>query len=84
DSDKAQGAVDSWRALKARGGRAAELADTAVVVVSEANSSNSLPASEVVDKFSPYVRAVHVVPIDPALVQGVMRTQDLHPKTRRA
>ena len=84
ESDKAQGAVDSWRALKARGGRAAELADTAVVVVSEANTSNSLPASEVVDKFSAYVRAVHVVPFDPALVQGVMRTQDLHPKTRRA
>ena len=30
------------------------------------------------------MRAVHVVPFDPALVQGVMRTQDLHPKTRRA
>lgn len=84
ESDKAQGAVDSWRALKARGGRAADLADEAVVIVSEANTSNSLSAAAVVEKFTPYVRAVHVVPFDPALVQGVMRAQDLRPSTRRA
>lgn len=88
-SDKAQGAVDSWRALIARGGHAAELAENAIVIASHTNTAG-LPADKVLSreeveaKFAPYVRAVHFIPFDPALVQGVMRAQDLRPATRTA
>ena len=87
--DRAQGAVDSWRALVSRGGRAAELARNAVVIISEATppgtrSRHVLDPQTIVDKFTPYVRAVKVVPYDPALHQGVMRAQDLRPETRTA
>lgn len=84
ESDKAQGAVNSLQALHARGGHAAELARNAVVIVSELNPKHAMKAREIVEKFEPIVRAVHVVPHDPALIQGVMRAQDLAPATRRA
>lgn len=88
-TDTCQGAVDSWRALVSRGGHAADLARNAVVIVSQTNVAG-VPAhmvhsiEEIREKFGPYVRAVHVVPFDPALVQGVMRAQDLRPATVQA
>lgn len=87
--DRAQGAANSWRALAARGGRAEELARNAVVIVSDLGVQSSpgkkvMTPDEVRAKFEPYVRAVEVVPFDPALVEGVMRAQDLKSSTRRA
>lgn len=84
DSDKAQGASASIKALVARGGHAAKLARNAVVIVSELNPQHSLKAQTIVDGFAPIVRATHIVPFDSALVQGIMRAQDLKPATRKA
>ena len=84
ESDKAQGAVNSLQALHARGGHAAQLARNAVVIVSEVHPKHALKAKEIVTQLEPIVRSTHIVPFDPALIQGRMRAQDLTPRTRRA
>lgn len=84
ESDKAQGAVNSLQALHARGGHAAQLARNAVVIVSEVHPKHALKAKEIVTQLEPIVRSTHIVPFDPALIQGRMRAQDLTSRTRRA
>ncbi|MCY0905811.1 chromosome partitioning protein ParA [Arthrobacter sp. H14-L1] len=93
--DRAEAARLTLQTLESRGGHNAELARNAVVIVSE--STDSKPhlsgdalkrakdeAQRIADGFEPFVRAVVRIPYDPALVNGPIRYEALHPATRRA
>lgn len=72
-------------ALTDRGGRAAELARKAIVVVSQAREKDTNPgASEIASGFTDWVREVVTVPYDRAMVESVLRFDALQPATQRA
>ncbi|MCC3296498.1 hypothetical protein [Arthrobacter caoxuetaonis] len=72
-------------ALSERGGRYAELARGAVVVVSQADRNGTdAQARKVAEAFSVLARAAVTIPYDPALVKGQIRYASLRPATQRA
>ncbi|MER1995675.1 MAG: AAA family ATPase [Arthrobacter sp.] len=72
-------------ALQERGGRYAELARGAVVVVSQADRNGTeAQARKVAEAFKVLARAAVTIPYDPALVKGQIRYASLRPATQRA
>jgi len=68
-------------ALRGRDHRSAALAARAVVIVTQ--SEPSAPAARrIADGFEGHVRAVHVIPFDPALKAGQLRFEALRRRTR--
>lgn len=93
--DRAEAARLTLQTLESRGGHDAELARSAVVIVSESTdakrsmSGDALKrakdeARRIADGFAPHVRAVVRIPYDPALVNGPIRYDALQPPTQRA
>ncbi|MBZ2197102.1 hypothetical protein [Occultella gossypii] len=71
--------------LVARGGRSAELARGAVVVVSQAREKDTKPAaSDIAQGFTGWVRETVTIPYDRAMVESVLRFDALAPATQRA
>ena len=72
-------------ALSERGGRYAELARGAVVIVSQADRNGTeAQARRVAEAFKVLARAAVTIPYDPALVKGQIRYASLRPATQRA
>lgn len=92
--DRAEAARLTLQTLEARGGHDAQLANNAVVIVSEATDAargsgeamkrSRQEAARIAEGFRPLVREVIRVPYDPALVNGVIRFDALRPETQRA
>ncbi len=72
-------------ALAARGGKAAQLAQRAIVIVSQAREKDANPsAAEIASGFTSWVPAVVTIPYAPAMVESVLRFDALAPRTKRA
>ncbi|WP_156253775.1 ATPase [Pseudactinotalea terrae] len=72
-------------ALTKRGGRSAELAQRAVVVVSQAREKDSNPsAADIARGFEGWVSSVVTIPFDRAMVENVLRFDALGAATQRA
>lgn len=72
-------------ALQERGGKYAELARGAVVIVSQADRNGTeAQARRVAEAFKVLARAAVTIPYDPALVKGQIRYASLRPVTQRA
>ena len=72
-------------ALQARGGRYAELARDAVVIVSQSDRNGTdNQARTVAEGFSQLARAAVTIPYDPALRKGQIRYESLKPVAQRA
>ncbi|WP_374976661.1 AAA family ATPase [Microbacterium trichothecenolyticum] len=71
-------------ALRGRDERSAALADRAVVLVTQSEPTGTTPARRIADGFAGHVRAVHIIPFDPALKAGPLRFDMLRPRTRDA
>ncbi|MWB98180.1 MinD/ParA family ATP-binding protein [Agromyces seonyuensis] len=72
-------------ALRSRDGRAARLADQAVVIVSQSDRRAGLgPAEHIASGFRPIARKAVVIPYDPAMRDGKLRFDRLAKPTRRA
>ncbi|WP_300345603.1 AAA family ATPase [Nesterenkonia sp.] len=71
--------------LAARDERCAQLADEAVVIVSQAEpSARREEAEKVRNGFAAIAREVVQIPFDPAIVDGLLRYDALRPATQRA
>ncbi|TDE88156.1 ATPase [Occultella glacieicola] len=71
--------------LYQRGGRAAQLAQSAVVVVSQAREKDTNPtAGQIAKGFGEWVREVVTIPYDRAMVESALHFDALQPATRRA
>jgi len=81
--ESAESAALLLDALRERDERSRELADNAVVVVTEAEP-NPRGANRIAEGFSGHVRAVEHIPFDPALKSGALRLDDLRTPTRDA
>lgn len=93
--DRAEAARLTLQTLESRGGHDADLAQNAVVIVSESTDSKrsmsgealkraKAEAQRIADGFAPHVRSVVRIPYDPALVNGPIRYDSLQPATQRA
>lgn len=83
DVESAEGVRTLLEELSARDERSAQLASDAVVVVSEwPQPVNPRELKSVVDGLSTMVRAVEVLPFDPALKNGALRFDNLKPQTQ--
>ncbi|MBF4993955.1 hypothetical protein ITX31_07495 [Arthrobacter gandavensis] len=72
-------------ALQERGGKYAELARGAVVIVSQADRNGTeAQARRVAEAFKVLARAAVTIPYDPELVKGQIRYASLRPATQRA
>lgn len=72
-------------ALAERDERSAALADEAVVVVSETNSTaKPARAHAVRDSFTKLAREAVTIPYDPAMVDGILRYDALRATTQRS
>ena len=72
-------------ALTRRGGHSAELAQRAVVIVSQAREKDANPsAAEIARGFEGWVSAAVTIPFDRAMVESVLRFDALNAATRRA
>ncbi|MEZ2373415.1 MinD/ParA family protein [Arthrobacter sp. RCC_34] len=84
--DSAESAALLLEALRTRGGKSAQLADSAVVLVSQENSS--VPANVVEDLATGFremgVRDVVKIPFDKAMKDGLLTYGALQPATQRA
>lgn len=82
--DRAEAARLTLQTLASRGDREAILAARAVVIISEWKPGDRGEALRIAQLFAPLVRAVHIVPYDPALKAGRIRYNALRPATQRA
>lgn len=82
--ESAESAALLLEALSARDEHSAELARNAVVVVTLSERATASEIRPIVDGFTDLVRAVHVIPFDPALKSGPLRFDALRPATQRA
>ncbi|GAA1468922.1 AAA family ATPase [Microbacterium thalassium] len=82
--ESAESAALLLDALRARDPRSRLLADNAVVIVTESEPSAAMTAQQIAAGFSGHVRAVRIVPYDPALKSGPLRFDALRPATRDA
>jgi MinD-like ATPase involved in chromosome partitioning or flagellar assembly len=71
-------------ALRGRDARSAVLADRAIVIVTQSEASAGPAARRIADGFAPHVRAVHIIPFDPALKAGPLQLDALRSRTRDA
>ena len=82
--ESAESAALLLDALRQRNQRSAALADRAVVVVTQSEPTTAAAVRKVADGFRDHVRAVQVIPFDPALKSGPLRFDSLRPRTRDA
>lgn len=81
--ESAESAALLLEALHTRDEHSAALAENAVVVVTQAEPA-SRETRRIVDGFSGQVRAVTVIPYDPALKSGALQFDTLRPATQHA
>lgn len=85
EDDKAESAALLLETLEAASREAARLADNAVVVVSQANSTApKTEAERVRNGFSPLARGAVSIPYDPSMVRGLLHFNTLNKSTQRA
>lgn len=83
--DRAEAGSLLLEALRDQGGKAARLADEAVVIVSQDNKDLSAAHLKgIADGFSAQAREAVTIPYDPAMVKGTLRYGALRPATQRA
>jgi MinD-like ATPase involved in chromosome partitioning or flagellar assembly len=82
--ESAESAALLLDALRNRDEHSARLAAGAVVIVTESEPSARIAVRGIVDGFAGHVRAVEVIPFDPALKAGPLRFDALRPRTRDA
>ena len=82
--ESAESAILLLDALRGRDERSAALADHAVVIVTQSEPTGGVAARRIADGFRPHVRAVQIIPFDPALKAGQLRFDALRPRTRDA
>ena len=82
--ESAESAALLLEALSARDDHSAELARNAVVVVTLSERATASEIRPIVEGFTDLVRAVHVIPFDPALKSGPLRFDALRSATQRA
>ncbi|HEY9309506.1 MAG TPA: AAA family ATPase, partial [Microbacterium sp.] len=83
-AESAESAALLLDALRGRDERSAALADRAVVLVTQSEPTGNTAARRIADGFTGHVRAVHIIPFDPALKAGPLRFDTLRPRTRDA
>lgn len=82
--ESAESAVLLLEALRSRDPRSAALAENAVVIVTQSEPSGRAAVQRVAAGFTDHVRAVEIIPFDPALKSGPLRLDALRPRTRDA
>jgi MinD-like ATPase involved in chromosome partitioning or flagellar assembly len=82
--ESAESAALLLEALASRDEHSAELAQNAVVVLTQAERGTNTEVQRIADAFVPLVRAVQVIPFDPAIKSGPLRFEALRPATERA
>jgi len=82
--ESAESAALLLDALRQRDHRSAALAALAVVVVTQSEPTTAAAVRKVADGFRDHVRAVQVIPFDPALKSGPLRFDTLRPRTQDA
>lgn len=82
--DRAEAARLTLQTLAARDEHGAKLAEEAVVIISQWKAEDRAEAQRIASLFEPLVRAVVIVPYDPALKAGRIRYEALRPATQRA
>lgn len=82
--ESAESAALLLEALTDRDEASAQLARDAVVIVTQAEHGSTSEVRRIVEVFTDLVRAVQVIPFDPALKSGPLRFETLRPATRRA
>ena len=83
-ADSAESAVLLLEALRNRDEHSAYLAENAVVVVTQPEPGSRREAERIAHEFASQVRAVGLIPFDPALKSGALRFDALRPRTRDA
>ncbi|WP_460798745.1 MinD/ParA family ATP-binding protein [Microbacterium sp. GXF0217] len=78
----AESAALLLEALRDRDDHSRQLADNAVVVVTQPEPGSGRAAARIADAFAPLVRDVETIPFDPALKSGALRFDALRPRTR--
>lgn len=81
--ESAESAALLLDALRGRDERSAALAANALVIVTQSEPALAV-SRRIADGFAPHVRAVQIVPFDPALKAGQLRFDALHRRTRDA
>lgn len=81
--DTAEVGARLLEALHKRGGRSAELASNALVIVSQ-RTPKGANLERIAEGFKPLARSVVKIPYDPALETGVIRYDNLSPSSQRA
>lgn len=82
--ESAESAALLLEALQDRDEHSAQLAQSAVVVLAQSERGTNAEVQRIADAFAPLVRAVQVIPFDPALKSGPLRFEALRPATQRA
>ncbi|NOJ60986.1 hypothetical protein [Arthrobacter sp. 260] len=82
--DRAEAAKLTLQTLAARDQLLAQLAEDAVVIISQWKAEDGDEARRIADGFAPLVRRVVTVPYDQALKAGRIRHTALKPATQRA
>lgn len=82
--DRAEAARLTLQTLAARDEHGEKLAREAVVIISQWKTEDRAEAQRIAKLFEPLVRAVVIVPYDPALKAGRIRYEALRPATQRA
>ncbi|MGB4778876.1 ParA family protein [Microbacterium sp.] len=82
--ESAESALLLLEALRDRSNASRDLADNAIVVVTQAEPHDAAHVRDIAAGFTPHVRAVETIPFDPALKSGPLRFENLRPATRDA
>lgn len=82
--ESAESAALLLEALRERSATSRDLADGAIVVVTQAEPHDAALVREIAAGFTPHVRAVETIPFDPALKSGPLRFENLRATTRDA
>jgi MinD-like ATPase involved in chromosome partitioning or flagellar assembly len=82
--ESAESAALLLEALTERDERSAALAQDAIVIVTESERGSAAETRRMATAFESLVRAVAVIPFDPALKSGPLRFDTLRPTTQRA
>ncbi|WP_439593806.1 ParA family protein [Microbacterium sp.] len=82
--ESAESAALLLDALRTRDPHSHTLAEKAVVIVTQSEPTRRGELDRIVDGFAPHVRAVTVIPFDPALKSGALMFDNLRPRTRTA
>lgn len=82
--DRAELGLRTMQTLAERNEHGARLAKNAVVIIGCWKEGDAAEARRIADLFEPLVRAVVIIPFDPALKAGRIRFDSMRPVTKRA